>query len=154
MKKIQMMLLACMVMALAALPAAAREKVYRAKLSGDQGVPKVNTPARGELKITYTGKEMTFRLSLSRITSPTAAHIHRGRKGENGTPVAGLFGGPPKLGSFDGVLAQGAISNESLMGDLEGRSIADLARLIESGEAYVDVLTVTYPLGEISGRIK
>ncbi|HBA87297.1 MAG TPA: hypothetical protein DCZ75_04700 [Geobacter sp.] len=155
MKKIRLLWLVCIMAVLPALPAGADQKVYRAKLSGAQEVPSVKTPAKGDLKIIYTGgAEMSFELNVKRITSPTAAHIHHGKKGENGPPVAGLFGGPVKMGKFKGILAEGLITEESLMGELEGKTVEDLARLIESGETYVDVLTVTYPLGELRGQIK
>lgn len=155
MKRIRLLWLLCLMVVLPALPCGADQKIFRAKLSGSQEVPKVKTPARGSLKIIYTGgREMSFQLNVDRITSPTAAHIHRGKKGESGAPVAGLFGGPLKMGKFKGILAEGLITEESLMGELEGKTVADLARLMESGETYVDVLTVTYPLGELRGQIK
>lgn len=140
---------------LTAVTVGAEQRRYRAKLSGVQEVPSVKTPARGDLKIIYTGGgEMSFELNVDRITSPTAAHIHRGRKGEAGPPVAGLFGGPPKMGRFKGILAEGLITEQSLVGEMEGKTVEDLVRLMESGETYVDVLTVTYPAGEIRGQIK
>jgi len=154
MRKMQVLLLVCILTLLPALPAAAKQKIYRAKLSGTQEVPGVKSPAKGDLKMVAGREEMSFELNVKGITSPTAASIHWGRKGENGPPVVGLFGGPLKLGSFKGILAQGLITDQSLIGELQGKTVADLARLIESGEAYVNILTVTYPLGEIRGQIK
>jgi len=154
MRRVQLLLLVCVLTLLPALPGAAEQKIYRARLSGAQEVPRVKSPAKGALKMIATKEEMSFELNVKGITSPTAANIHRGRKGENGPPVAGLFGGPLKLGSFKGILAQGLITQQSLIGELQGKTVADLARLIESGQAYVNILTVTYPLGEIRGQIK
>lgn len=139
---------------LSAVPVGAEQRIFRAKLSGKQEVPVVKTPARGDLKLVYRKGEMSYELNVSRITTPTAAHIHRGKKGETGTPLAGLFGGPVKMGRFKGILAEGLITDQSLMGELEGKTVEDLVRLIEAGEVYVDVLTATYPLGEIRGQIK
>lgn len=152
MRKWQSML--AVVAVLAALPAGAEQKIFRAALSGKQEVPAVKTPARGDLKMIYKGGEMSYELNVSRITSPTAAHIHRGKPGEAGPPLVGLFGGPVKMGRFKGILDEGLITDESLLGELEGKTVADLVRIIEAGEAYVDVLTVTYPAGEIRGQIK
>lgn len=154
MRRAQLLLLVCLLTLLPALQAAAAQKIYRAKLSGAWEVPGVKSPAKGNLKIIASKTEMSFELNVKGITSPTAANIHWGRQGENGPPVAGLFGGPLKLGPFKGVLAEGLITRESLIGELQGKTVEDLARLIESGEAYVNILTVTYPLGEIRGQIK
>lgn len=146
--------LACM-LTLAQVPeAGAEQKIFRATLSGKQEVPSVKTPARGDLKMIYKDGEMSYELNVSRITSPTAAHIHRGKPGQNGSPLVGLFGGPTKMGPFKGILDEGLITDESLLGELEGKTVEDLVRIIEAGEAYVDVPTVTYPLGEIRGQIK
>jgi hypothetical protein len=139
---------------LVALPAGAEQEIFRAKLSGKQEVPSVKTPARGDLKMIYNNGEMSYELNVSRITSPTAAHIHHGKPGETGPPLVGLFAGPVKMGEFKGILDEGLITDESLLGELEGKTVADLVRIIEAGEAYVDVLTVTYPGGEIRGQIK
>ncbi|HBG06997.1 MAG TPA: hypothetical protein DDY22_15940 [Geobacter sp.] len=139
---------------LLAVPGLAAPKKFRAQLSGKNEVPRVRSPAKGDLKLTVSGNEISYELNVKRITSPTAANIHRGRKGETGPPVAGLFGGPTKTGPFSGILDQGVITEKSLLGDLQGRSVADLVRLIKSGEAYVNILTETYPAGEIRGQIK
>ncbi|OGU12178.1 MAG: hypothetical protein A2075_09770 [Geobacteraceae bacterium GWC2_58_44] len=136
------------------MPGLAAPKKFRAQLSGKNEVPRVRSPAKGDLKLTVSGNEISYELNVKRITSPTAANIHRGRKGETGPPVAGLFGGPTKTGPFSGILDQGVITEKSLLGDLQGRSVADLVRLIKSGEAYVNILTETYPAGEIRGQIK
>ncbi|MBU5635441.1 CHRD domain-containing protein [Geomonas sp. Red69] len=139
---------------LATLPAGAEQRIFRAKLSGQQEAPLVKTPARGDIKMIYAGGEMSYELNVSRITSPVAAHIHHGKPGQNGPPLVGLFGGPVKMGVFKGILAEGLITNENLIGELEGKTVEDLVRIIDAGEAYVDVPTVTYPMGEIRGQIK
>jgi hypothetical protein len=139
---------------LVALPAGAEQKIFRAKLSGGQEVPAVKTPARGDIKMIYKDGEMSYELNVSRITSPTAAHIHRGKAGQTGPPLVGLFGGPAKMGKFKGILSEGLITDESLIGELEGKTVEDLVRIIDAGEAYVDVPTVTYPMGEIRGQLK
>lgn len=154
MRRVQLLLLVFIFTALPAMPGGAAQKFYRAELSGSQEVPRVRTPAKGDLKLTVAEGELTFELNVKGITSPTAANIHRGRKGENGPPVAGLFGGPKMMGPVKGLLAQGAITQSSLLGELEGKTTADLVSLIKSGNAYVNILTETYPLGEIRGQIK
>jgi hypothetical protein len=88
------------------------------------------------------------------IENVTVAHIHSGKKGESGAPVAGLFMGPEKEGKFSGELAKGTITEKDLVGKLAGKTIGDLVKLIKDGEAYVNVHTVKNPNGEIRGQIK
>lgn len=82
----------------------------------------------------------------------TQAHIHLGRPGQNGPIVAFLFGltfgTTTRLATIRGVL-----TNQSLVGPLRGRTIQDLVREIQRGNAYVNVHTVQNPDGEIRGQI-
>jgi len=91
-----------------AQPGFAAQKRFRAKLSGSQEVPAVKTGATGDLKIIVYEKELSFELNVKGIRNPAGAHIHKGKQGENGPTVAGLFGGS-KEGNFRGILAEGAI---------------------------------------------
>jgi hypothetical protein len=134
--------------------AALADQDFRADLTGKNEVPRVKTPATGRLDLTLSNNVLSFQLRVDNITSPTAANIHRGKPGQNGPPVAGLFGGPVKTGPFSGPLSAGTISDATLIGELHGKSVADLLRLIKSGNAYVNVLSSTYPAGEIRGKIR
>ena len=137
-----------------ALPGFAAQGRYQADLSGSQEVPPVKTSATGDFKLTVYKKALSFELNVSGLMNVSGAHIHRGKRGENGPPVAGLFGGPTKEGAFSGVLAEGTITEESLLGELQGKKIADLVRLLKSGNAYVNIHTETFPDGEIRGQIR
>lgn len=137
-----------------AAPALAAQSRFSAELSGQQEVPPVKTDASGDLKLTMYEKAVSFELNVTDLTSPIAANLHRGRRGENGPPVAGIFGGPAKVGSFSGVLAEGTITDESLLGEFKGKKVADLVRLIRAGNIYVNISTGTFPDGEIRGQIK
>lgn len=154
MRLVSLFLCALLLAAWQAQPSHAAPKRFRAKLSGKQEVPRVKSPAKGDLKLTLSDNEIVYELNVDNITSPTAASIHLGRKGETGPPVAGLFGGPTKVGAFSGILAQGVITERSLLGELQGKTVDDLVTLIRSGRAYVNILSETYPAGEIRGQIK
>lgn len=134
----------------------AEEGSFGAKLSGDESVPAVKSVAKGEAEFTLGGygKELTYKLTVTDLENVTAAHIHLGKKGENGPPLAGLFAGPRKDGTFSGVLAQGMISDKELMGSLSGKPLSALVELIKSGDAYVNVHTVGNPAGELRGQIQ
>lgn len=137
-----------------ALPCFAEKRRFSAELSGSQEVPEVKTGATGDFKLTIYERELSFELTIDGIMSPLSAYLHKGKRGENGPPIAGLFGGPGKVGRFSGLLAQGTLTEEGLLGELKGKTVKDLVRLITSGQAYVNVITSTFPDGEIRGQIQ
>jgi hypothetical protein len=154
MRRLLQLSLVLLLMAGLALPAFAAQSRFSASLSGAQEVPPVKTDASGDLKLTIYQKSLSFELSVSGLMNANGAHIHKGKKGENGPPIAGLFGGPAREGAVNGILAEGTITEESLLGELQGKKIADLVRLLKSGNAYVNIHTETFPDGEIRGQIK
>ncbi|WP_336363637.1 CHRD domain-containing protein [Halalkalicoccus salilacus] len=89
----------------------------------------------------------------------TQAHIHLGAEGENGPVIVWLYpeeGEEPELieGRFDGTLATGTITEDDLVGPLEGASFEEAAERLESEGAYVNVHTEQHPGGEIRGQIE
>ena len=134
----------------------AAEKSFHAKLTGKDEVPSVKTKATGEVKfkLSSDGKELSYILDVKNIENATAAHIHLGKKGKSGPPVANLFTGPKKENNFSGELSKGTLTTTELSGDLMGKSITDLVKLIKSGELYVNVHTDANPDGAIRGQIK
>jgi CHRD domain len=156
MGKINLLLCAVITTILAASLGYAADKSFHAKLSGHGEKPAVTTKAKGEavFKLSKDGKELSFKLTVKDMENVTAAHIHQGKKGENGPVVVGLFAGPKKEGKFSGVLAEGTIMEKDLKGDLQGKSLDALLQLIKSGGAYVNVHTDAHPDGEIRGQVK
>jgi CHRD domain len=134
---------------------AASHHGYKAMLTGKDIVPPVETQATGEATFTLSkdGKELTYTLTVKDIENATAAHIHAGKKGENGGPLAGLFAGPKKEGMFSGELAKGTITDKDLKGPLAGKKVKDLVKIIKDGGAYVNIHTEKNPNGEIRGQI-
>ena len=100
------------------------------------------------------GKELVYEIKVKDGENITAAHIHAGKKGVEGPPVVPIFGGTKKEGMFSGVLAKGTITDKNLVGPLAGKTLKDLVKMIEEGDAYVNVHTVAHPAGEIRGQIK
>lgn len=154
MRGIRGLLLLSMFMVLMAGTCRADDQTFRADLSGRSEVPAVKTPATGVLMLRLWDQVLTFELKVEGLANPVEATIHRGKRGENGPPIAGLFGGPAKRGTFSGTLAGGEITERNLLGELEGKKVADLVQLIRSGNAYVNVMTGTFPAGEIRGQIQ
>ena len=77
-----------------------------------------------------------------------------GNTDENGPIIVTLFKPQTPTGEVNGELISSIITTENLDGPLKGKQISDLVDLFESGEAYVNVHTVTNPDGEIRGTIQ
>jgi CHRD domain len=138
-------------------PTGATPAKIEVALSGDQSVPAVQTSASGTAIIMIEGGpngfNISFELDVTNIVDVTAAHIHLGAAGTNGEVIVPLFTGPQKSGSFTGVLAKGAITQADLTGSMQGKTFADLAAAVLSGQTYVNVHTAANPKGEIRGQI-
>ncbi|HEX9024509.1 MAG TPA: CHRD domain-containing protein [Geobacteraceae bacterium] len=157
MKKILMQIaLGATALLFTSVAGAATTGAFHANLSGSDESPAVKTKAKGEavFHLSKDGKELSYKLTVSDINNVTAAHIHMGRKGVEGPPVAGLFAGPEKKGSFSGTLVQGTLNDKDLMGSLSGKSVHDLITLIRKGDTYVNVHDEKYPNGELRGQIR
>jgi hypothetical protein len=118
-------------------------QTFTAKLSGKDEVPPVNTQATGmaTFQPSSDGKEVNYDLSTSNLQGFMMAHIHQGKAGENGQPVAGLQ------------MGKGKITSSDLQGPLAGKQISDLVNLMKSGGAYTNVHTQQNQNGEIRGQI-
>lgn len=132
---------------------------YSAQLTGADSVPKVNTQAAGEFTLQYdsTKKELSYGLDITHdLTKPDAAAIYQGTPGSSGTVVYTLPITAPNAstGVFTGTLCEGVVNEPDLVGPLQGKTIADLVKLIVDGNAYVSVGTPTHPVDAIRGQIK
>lgn len=130
---------------------------YRAHLTGDEVVQPVETMATGQaiFRLSADGTELYYRLIVANITGVVQAHIHLAPAGVNGPVVAWLFGPiEPGLGRYNGVLAEGVITADDLVGPLNGNPLIELMTQIEDGNTYVNVHTADYLGGEIRGQIQ
>lgn len=119
-------------------------------------MPPVRTISTGNavFQLNSTGTQLRFRLVVRNISRVTQAHIHLGRIGQNGPVVVFLFG-PSKFGiSVRRGVVRGVLTSQDLTGPLQGRTIRDLVREFERGNAYVNVHTIQHPDGEIRGQIR
>ena len=125
---------------------------FTATLSGANERPNANaSTATGTATVTLTETSLTFSISVTGITSPTAAHIHVGKASVSGGVILGLTPATPPTGTFTGVFNSGTVSATDLAG--AAVSLASLAALIRNGDAYVNVHTVALPGGEIRGQL-
>jgi len=134
-------------------------RTFIVHLSGSQAVMPIETRAQGQttLHLHEDGASISYKLIVSNITDVMMAHIHLGAAGINGPVVAWLYPAapPPVLiqGRSNGVLAEGTITAENLVGPLAGQPLSALLGKMRAGEAYVNVHTNRHPAGEIRGQI-
>ena len=99
-----------------------------------------------------------YTLIASNIENVLQSHIHLAPAGVNGPVVVWLYpSSPPAVlipGRFSGVLAEGTITADDLVGPLAGQPLSSLIDEITAGNAYVNVHTSQYPGGEIRGQIR
>src|SRR5215813_2832219 len=169
------LLAAAAVIGLTVTAASADEATLRAtaKLSGFQeNTPKL-TDGTGRFSATLEGGKLTYTLTYSGLSTPAfMAHIHFAQRGVNGGVFIWLCGsaaapGPkdtplckPGGGTVTGTVHPSAIQAVSTPGagdqgiPADGTTFAGVLRILESGDAYVNVHTTRYPGGEIRGQIK
>jgi CHRD domain len=130
---------------------------FTSNLNGQDVVPPVNTEATGtsEFTLSSDGKGLNYEVYVTNIEDITLAQIYQGQEGKNGSAITTLirFKELTPTGPVNGLLAQGVITADELLGPLRGKQISDLTDLIEDNNAYVEVHTTEYPNGEIRGQI-
>jgi hypothetical protein len=128
---------------------------FSATLTGNGEVPPKNTKATGSANFQFSTERdaLSYKLSAMDINKATMAHIHEGKVGTNGPIVVTLFKSANPLGPVNGILSQGIITSDRLEGPLAGKQITDLVKIINDGNAYVNIHSVQNPNGEIRGQI-
>lgn len=133
----------------------AQQQHFTAKLSGAKEVPPITSAASGmaAFDLNAAGTQMKYTLNVTNINHVIAAHIHKGSITANGPIVVNLFIPSKATGKVDGTLAQSSINSTSLIGPLKGKQMTDLLKLINGGQAYVNVHTTQNPPGEVRGQM-
>lgn len=135
---------------------------FNTHLDGEQEEPNpVDTKAQGQanFKLSKDGTVLHYKLIVANIENVFMAHLHliTDPGAVTGGVVVWLYpAGPPSQlipGRTNGVLAEGTITDDSLVGALAGMTLDDLIEAIDAGQVYVNVHTSQYPPGEIRGDI-
>jgi hypothetical protein len=133
--------------------------VFRTHASGSEEVPANDSKAQGQatFKLSEDGTELHYKLIVANIENVQQAHIHRERAGASGGVVVWLYpSGPPATlipGRSNGILAEGVITDDDVIGSLAGTGVEGLLAEIRAQNTYVNVHTTQYPPGEIRGQI-
>ena len=167
MRKLFVVLLPAMTVLALAGPVDASDKNVVGQLSARDEVPSNESLATGQaiFHLSADGTQLDFKLIVANIENVVAAHIHLGPEGVNGPVVAFLFG-PAAAGGgrFDGLLAQGTITEADLVGPLAGQPFSALVDAMLAGGTYVNAHTNDglappgtgpgdLPAGEVRGQI-
>lgn len=115
-------------------------KTYRATLTGAQEVGGGDPDGTGLAEVTIANKMDQLCYDINQvhgIGTPTAAHIHKGRAGENGPPVITLK--PAHEGGFKGCEKAPEWLQDAIPDNLSGY--------------YVNIHTSDYPNGAIRGQL-
>jgi hypothetical protein len=131
------------------------KRIYDAPLSGENEVPAVQSSATGLAEFTPPVNDtIKYRINITGISGATGAHIYSGQAGANGEVVADLLTETTKNRDTSyGMTIRGNLSDSSLKGPMQGKTLADLVAAMDSGETYVNIHTAQNPNGEIRGQI-
>jgi len=126
---------------LAAPGTALAAKTLRASMTGAAEVPRGDADGRGRARIT-TDRErgrVCYRITLSKVGTVAAGHIHKGAAGTAGPIVVGFFATPTRRPS-------GCVTGVSK------KLIADIER--NPGRYYVNVHNQRHPAGAVRGQLR
>ena len=103
----------------------AQEQKFIAFLSGDQEVPIDFSTAKGSAWYKPNDGKVGYQVNVSGLDKVNMVHIHKGKSGENGDPIA-MLQIKQSVGQINGTLAKGNITSSDLMGSLTGKTVSDL----------------------------
>jgi len=96
----------------------------------------------GSASVTINGTSLCFGITVGNLATPTMAHIHKGRKFENGPVVVPLT--PPTNGNHG--------ASSGCVNDVDATLAADI--LAHPKAYYVNVHTGDFPAGAVRGQLK
>ena len=134
------------------------EEFFIATGSGRQQRPEA-VASSGRCLATFRMKgndRLRYKLKCWNLFGVTQAHLHRGSAQVAGDIVAFLFPPGDATGFVNGVItrnnggrSKGTLSDDDVM----GMTVADLIRLMNADNIYLNVHTVIHPSGEVRGQV-
>lgn len=137
-----------------------QDQVKADTLNGYQEGPAIVTTGFGsfEAEIDDASQTITFTLSYEALEggTPTQAHIHIGKRAENGGVSAFLCAGDkppcPPSGTVTGTITPANVVGPAAQG-VEPGSWGELVQALRSGNTYANVHNARWPGGEIRAQI-
>ena len=143
------------------------EDTFRAKLSGFNEVPPINTNGTGTFKATFdehTG-QLNYTITFSGLGSNvTQSHVHFAEPGVSGgvmfflcTNLGNGPAGTPACPATGGTVT-GTITSASIVAinaqNLTATDLTSVLKIMRNGVGYANVHTTVFPAGEIRGQVK
>ncbi len=127
---------------------------FHCRISGETQ----NASAQGYFRVGNNATMLMYTLKVNNIENITMAHVHLGLPGDINSPVVWLYpqSPPPKPipGSFSGVLAEGTITAQDLIGPLRGEPLSVLLGHMRKDHTFVNIHTQDHPQGAICGKVQ
>lgn len=136
------------------IPVDGLNEKYKAKLSGKNEVPKVNSTAKGSASFKSKKVNLTWKINITGLTNATGAQLYPGNKSVKGDLIVDLMKTSNQSQTPLGLLMNGKISASDLQGPLQGKTVKDLKSATNNSQTYVNILTSEHPDGEIRGTVK
>ncbi|OGL15095.1 MAG: hypothetical protein A3F92_01450 [Candidatus Rokubacteria bacterium RIFCSPLOWO2_12_FULL_71_22] len=133
------------------------EELFKARMTGDQEVPPVETDTAGRFEILVnterTAGEYTLRVSSgARVTQ---SHFHCGPLGINGPVIVFLAGFHANGWDVDGKWVSNAtITDANVVNAACGTTLAEIFEQARLGNVYVNVHSVASPGGVVRGQLE
>ena len=143
---------------------------YWSVLEGDQQIPPITTYAHGfiGLKFREDFQQLVYNVNVNNIDNITGIYVYsRGDNTKNATMILDLLEEAKEVKVKDkfkeasmmltskyeaeGTVAVGGVTSDDLQGELKGKSLEDLHKLMLNGGMYVIIPTKEFPHGEIGG---
>ena len=124
------------------------------------GPKPANTEATGRVlfQLDEIKQEIVYQLQVEKIQDVYMAHLHIGPSDKEGLVAVWLY--PPQNnktaqhiieGEFNGTLTEGVIRQEDLK---HGIVLGDLIESLRDGNAYVNIHTRNFIMGELRGQVE
>jgi len=136
------------------IPVDGLNEKYKAKLSGKNEVPKVNSTAKGSASFKSKKVNLTWKINITGLSNATGAQLYLGNKSVKGDIIVDLMKSSNRSQTPLGLLMNGKISASDLQGPLQGKTVKDLKSAMNNSQTYVNILTSEHPDGEIRGTVK
>jgi CHRD domain len=129
---------------------------FVANLSGKNLSPQVNSNASGQASFNATNQASKMAYSvkahgLDKVSSVSLEYTTGGRSRDIILLYDSVMSGP--TGKINGVLTQGSFSPSGFLSDFSGKHISDLVKAMADGNIFLRVRTISFPLGEIGGKV-
>jgi CHRD domain len=125
---------------------------FRAKLDGQYEVPPLNSRAEGVATFKVKDNTIQSKINIIGITDVSGAHIHLGKRGENGDPIVDLLKTGEKNKTPEGVTIEGNFNASDFEGSMIGKTLSDLQSAMGTNGTYDNTHTSDHQDVEISAN--